>query len=106
MRGWIRRQAYQIIRYLVDRRDRQSRVNTTFPTAQGHNYLVEPLFPDAAGAGFYTKFYAEDAENPVAIDYKRYKTEIVAGTLGKAGQWHDVNVDGASALPYSITNAN
>lgn len=102
----LRDTTYKAIRRFVDRRDAKSRMNTTFPTSQGRNYLTEPMFADADGGGYYTKLYCEDAENPLAIDYKRFKTEIVKAQHYGAKEWHRFNIDAPAAVPYAITGAD
>ena len=104
-RKMLRNLGYRAIRYAIDRRDAKTRLNAPFPSCQGHNYLVEPLFPEENGAGFYSKFYLEDVENPVTVDYKRFKAEIMPSQRYPAGQWHEFEIATPSAVAYAITGA-
>lgn len=103
MKSSARNLVYGCIRRLVDMRDGRGRTNASFPINRGHNYLYESLFPAENGVGHYTKFYAEDVENPLTIDYKRFKTEIVQGRRYAGGDWHEIDCVVPSAVPYAIT---
>lgn len=104
MTGWLKRLTYRGVQRLVAARDARIQANTTFPVNRGRNYLVEPLFPNDAGSGFFTRYYAEDVENPLTVDFKRFKTEIVRGRRHPGGSWHEFDCPVPSAIPCAVTD--
>ncbi len=106
MRSLLRRLFYSLIKLIVDWQVSKSDRNISFPASRGRNYLVEPLFPNEEGQGYFSKFFLEDVTNPLSLSYIRFKLEIVNGRLFEKGKTHRIKVKRPSALPYAITNAD
>ena len=106
MRALLKNLFFRLVMALVKRRDARNRESIGFPTSQGRNYLFEPLFPKADGTGYFTKYYLDAVENPLAIDFKRFKLEIVRGRRCPKGHPHQFDLDAPSAIPCAITNVS
>lgn len=103
IKSYMARLLYRIIRVAVDYRDSRNATSKYFPTCQGRNYLYEPLLPSDDGRAYYTKYHIEQPINPLALDFKRFKTDIVKGRLIKRGTSHSVDIEEPSALPLAVT---
>lgn len=93
---------YSLIGALAARRDRRDVTSKWFPTCQGTNYLYAPLLADASGEAYFTKYYSEKPNNPLAVNFKRYKTDIVKGRLFRAGTPATMRIEVPSAIPYAV----
>ena len=106
MRSLIRRLFYSLIKLIVDWQASKSKHSISFPASRGRNYLVEPLFPNEQGQGYFSKFFSENVINPLSLSYIRFKLEIVNGRLFEKGKTHRFEIERPSALPYAVTNAD
>ena len=84
---------YSLVNSVVAWRDRKDRTSKWFPTCQGNNFLYAPLFADADGEAYFTKYHAEKPDNPLTVNFKRYKTDILRGRLVPAGTSHSLRID-------------
>ncbi|MBF0267902.1 MAG: sulfatase-like hydrolase/transferase [Alphaproteobacteria bacterium] len=97
------RAIYSLIGYLIAKRDARSSSAKWFPNCFGKNFLYSPLFPQADGKAYWAKYHAEKLDNPLTVNFKRFKADILKGQLCCAGSWHELNIDVPSALPYAVT---
>ena len=95
-----------VVNRLNDLRNSRILSSTEFPISQGRNYLRLPLFPQGEKGGYFSKFYVEDVINPLTIDFRRFKLEVLAGQQCPAGHVHRVDIKTPSAVPYAITNTD
>ncbi len=106
MKTFLRNLIYGLIRRGVMWRDNRDPTSKWFPTCLGQNFLYAPLLPDATGEAYFTKYHAEKANNPLAINFKRYKTDILKGSYVPANTAHEFQIDVPSAVPYAVTGGD
>ena len=104
--GLIKQLFYWILHRVIARRDSRNRTAKWFPTCFGRNFLYDSLFPEESGRAYFTKYHAEKPGNPLAVDFKRYKMDILKGRLLTTGQWYRLQVKTPSALPIAVTGVD
>lgn len=103
IKSGMKRFLYRVVARVVAFRDSKNKTSKNFPTCQGQNFLYVPMLPDGNGRAYYTKYHAEQPINPLAVDFKRFKTDILEGRLAPRGHLHTVRVETPSALPVAVT---
>ena len=106
MKNNLRKLFFKAVTRLNELRNSRILSSTEFPISQGRNYLRLPLFPQGEKGGYFSKFYVEDVINPLTIDFRRFKLEVLAGQQCPAGQVYRVDIKTPSAVPYAITNTD
>lgn len=106
LRSSLSKLFYNIIWRLTALRDGRDQTSKWFPTCQGTNFLYAPLFPQDDGRAYFTKYHAEKANNPLAVNFKRYKADIVKGRAYSKGDVCRLRIDEPSAVPYAITGVD
>jgi len=106
MRVKLKSVFFALVLWLIRKRDGRNKANTGFPNSRGENYLFDPLFPDETGEAYFTCLNMEPEENPLSIDFSRFRYEVVKGKRYEAGKEHRIRIDEPCALPCSITGVD
>lgn len=93
---------FRSVERVLNYRDSRTPASTNFPSCHGKNYFFNPLFPDQSGNAYFYKFFLDPADNPLTVDFKRYRGELLPGKLCRKGRAHQVHINTPSILPYSI----
>ena len=106
MRSMLKSRFYSFLLWLIRKRDARNPANSGFPNSRGENYLFDPLFPDEYGEAYFTCLNMEPEENPLSIDFSRFRYEVAKGRRCEAGKPHKLVVDRPSAVPCAITGVD
>lgn len=106
MNTLLRNLYYRLMLWLWRKHIKSFKWSPSFPTSQGKNYLYEPLFAGPDGEAYFTKLYAEEIANPYAIDFRKFRLEILKGRRNSAGTKFKLNVGEPSALPYAVVGSD
>ena len=98
MRVKLKSVFFALVLWLIRKRDGRNKANTEFPNSRGENYLFDSLLLDETGESYFTCLNMEPEENPLSIDFSRFRYE--------AGKEHRIRIDEPCTLPCSITEVD
>jgi len=102
IRGWLRSAFYSIYEYLLSQRRGGRETSQYFPLCHGKNYLHEPLHNSNDDRLYFAKYYQDGIENPLAVEFSKFRTEVVSGQSVAAGKRHKSDMKIPGAVPVSI----
>lgn len=101
-RKWASRTYYRLVARSMQGRNVEQRQSRFFPICHGRNYFYEPLSFPGEHQRYFTKFYQESGLNPLAVDFSRFTTEVLAGESVSPGTNWTAELDRPSAIPFAI----
>lgn len=103
IRSTLNKLLYGLIHKVVALRDSRNTIAKWYPTCFGKNFLFDPMFQEPDGQAYFAKFHCEELDNPLTVNFKRFKTDIIRARHCAAGSVHSVQVTEPSALPVAVT---
>ncbi|MDA0241047.1 MAG: sulfatase-like hydrolase/transferase, partial [Proteobacteria bacterium] len=102
IRSFLSKTLYRFIHRAIAFRDARYTIAKWYPTCFGKNFFYDPMFPKPDGQAYFAKYHGEKLDNPLTVNFKRFKTDIMQARRLKAGR-HTVHVTTPSALPVALT---
>lgn len=104
IRSFLSKTLYGLIHRGIALRDARYTIAKWYPTCFGKNFLYSPMFPERDGEAYFAKFHNEKLDNPLTVNFKRFRTDIMRARRLPAGE-HVVEVAEPSALPVALTGS-
>lgn len=105
IRRWLRSAFYSLYERLLDRRRKGRETSQYFPLCHGRNYLHEPLNNENDDRVFFAKYYQDGIQNPLAVEFSKYRSEVISGVSVPGGTPHKLNLEAPCAVPVSLSLA-
>ena len=102
-RRWLRSAFYSFYEILLRKGRAGRETNQYFPVCHGKNYFYEPLINSNEDRVFFSKYYQDGTQNPLAIEFSKYRSETLAGKLIPAGTPYRHALKSPSAIPFSVS---